>query len=498
MAETKKQEKDYSKEADVIIPEAQSLAVAGKKTEAIEKLLVLEKQSRNAADPTTTTRVLSAIINTLYASKDYDGLNTHITVLSKKHGQLKEPVKAMVEEAAGWLDVVKAEADEEKWLDLLQTLRTVTEGKVHLETPRARLTLLLSKWQENLFHTNKTYTPESTEETPEPTTPISPRSSLITASELLSELQVETYSSMERKEKTEFILEQMRLLVAVARMKDAEGKELKAKGTTNENAKAVASLDGDTEWIKVRVGGRKVPEAFLAEEGNEELKFKYYDFMIQHALHSSSYLDAAKYHYKLWDTPSVKADEHEKGKETLENIICFIVLAEYSNEQSDMLHRLYIDPALSKLDLHYNLAKCFVTRELMRWPGIESIYGPSLRVTSIFGSTLEGNKRWDDLHTRVIEHNVRVIAQYYTRIRLPRLTGLLDLTVRETEETLSRLVVSGSVYAKIDRPSGIVSFRSRKSAEDIMNEWSSDVQKLMSLVEKSWMGMNAALASRAK
>lgn len=36
----------------------------------------------------------------------------------------------MVEEAAGWLDAVKAEADEEKWLELLQTLRAVTEGKV--------------------------------------------------------------------------------------------------------------------------------------------------------------------------------------------------------------------------------------------------------------------------------------------------------------------------------------------------------------------------------
>ncbi len=94
--------------------------------------------------------------------------------------------------------------------------------------------------------------------------------------------------------------------------------------------------------------------------------------------------------------------------------------------------------------------------------------------------------------------NIRVIAQYYTRIRVPRLARLLDLTTRETEETLSRLVVSGSVYARIDRPAGIVSFRNRKSAEDIMNEWSSDVQKLMSLVEKSWMGMNAALASRAK
>jgi len=59
-------------------------------------------------------------------------------------------------------------------------------------------------------------------------------------------------------------------------------------------------------------------------------------------------------------------------------------------------------------------------------------------------------------------------------------------------------VVSGTVYAKIDRPTGIVTFRARKTAEDIMNEWSSDVSKLVQLVEKSWMGMNAALASKAR
>jgi len=163
-----------------------------------------------------------------------------------------------------------------------------------------------------------------------------------------------------------------------------------------------------------------------------------------------------------------------------------------------MLNRLFIDPALAKLSLHYNLAKCFVTRELMRWPGIEHIYGATLRATQVFGSDEAGNKRWEDLHTRVIEHNVRVISQYYTRVTLDRLTSLLDLPVREVEEVLSRLVVDGSVYAKIDRPNGIVSFQGRKSAEDVMNEWSSDVTKLMGLVEKSWMGMNAALAGKAR
>jgi len=151
----------------------------------------------------------------------------------------------------------------------------------------------------------------------------------------------------------------------------------------------------------------------------------------------------------------------------------------------------------------------------MRWPGIESLYGPHLRPATIFSS----DKIWEDLHTRVIEHvrsssprssnsplrflvppsqNIRVIAEYYTRITLPRLTSLLDLTPQQAEEVLSRLVVSGTVWARIDRPAGIINFRQARSAEDAMNDWSSDMQKLLSLVEKAWMGVNAAQAAVGK
>jgi 26S proteasome regulatory subunit N5 len=159
-----------------------------------------------------------------------------------------------------------------------------------------------------------------------------------------------------------------------------------------------------------------------------------------------------------------------------------------------MLHHLYADSALADLALHYNLLKCFVTRELMRWPGIEAMYGTFLRKTPVF----ESNKRWEDLHTRVIEHNIRVVAQYYTRITLARLTSLLDLTSKQTEEILARLVVSGTIWAKVDRPAGVINFRSKRSAEDVMNDWSSDMQRLLGLVEKTWMGMNAAQAAQSR
>lgn len=130
---------------------------------------------------------------------------------------------------------------------------------------------------------------------------------------------------MERKEKTEFILEQMRLLIAVAKMKD----ETAAKDGKDSLA------DGDPEWAKVRIGSKKINEDFLKDPENQvrslpfckiiralnpvqELKLRYYDMLIEHALHSSSYLDVAKYYHKIWETPAVKEDENGKGR-----VVCF-------------------------------------------------------------------------------------------------------------------------------------------------------------------------------
>lgn len=40
--------------------------------------------------------------------------------------------------------------------------------------------------------------------------------------------------------------------------------------------------------------------------------------------------------------------------------------------------------------------------EVMRWSGMEGIYGPTLRSTDVYGNGNE--KRWEDLHMRSIEH----------------------------------------------------------------------------------------------
>jgi len=256
--------------------------------------------------------------------------------------------------------------------------------------------------------------------------------------------------------------------------------------------------DGEADWVKMRVGGRKVNEGFLNKPDNQDLKLKFHELEIQRSLRYADYLDVAKHYHKIWEAPKVQEDQEGLAIKAIENIVCFLILAPYDNEQSDMINRLFIDPALSKpgREVYHALIKRFITPELLRWNGIQDHFGPTLRGSVIFTGP-GGDKRWNDLHTRVNEHNIRVISKYYSRITIPGLTSLLSLPTSETEELLSRLVVSGTVWARIDRPAGIVNFRQKRSAEDVMNDWSSDMNRMLGLVEKAWMAMNAEVAARS-
>lgn len=136
------------------------------------------------------------------------------------------------------------------------------------------------------------------------------------------------------------------------------------------------------------------------------------------------------------------------------------------------------------------LLKLFTVTELMRWSWIAKEFGPHLCSTDIFdaesgqSSDAKAYQRWQDLKKRVIEYNVRVVSTYYTRIRMPRLCQLLDLSEDETEKYISELVTAKTIYAKIDRPARIVSFAKPKDPDDVLNEWSGNMRSLLGLLER--------------
>ena len=81
-----------------------------------------------ASDLASTSRLLVAIVKICKNSKDWPLLNEQILTMSKKHGQLKQATTKMVQVSMGFIDETP---DAEAKLNLIDTLRTVTEGKVN-------------------------------------------------------------------------------------------------------------------------------------------------------------------------------------------------------------------------------------------------------------------------------------------------------------------------------------------------------------------------------
>jgi len=63
--------------------------------------------------------------------------------------------------------------------------------------------------------------------------------------------------------------------------------------------------------------------------------------------------------------------------------------------------------------------------------------------------------------------NLQVVAKYYKLITLKRLAQLIHLDEVETEKQISQLVVKNTIYAKMDRPRGIVSFRKTDTPNEV-------------------------------
>lgn len=429
-----KMEVDYSVTCDEKIPQCETLAKEGKLSDAVDIMLSLEKQTRTGADAHSTSRVLVAIVQLCFQSKDWNALFENVVLLAKRRSQIKMAVTKMVQEACTYIDQMP---DKELTLKLIETLQTVTAGKIYVEIERARLTHKLALMKEA-------------------------EGKISEAATILQELQVETFGSMDKKEKVEMILEQMRLCLA------------------------------RKDYIRTQIISKKINTKFFEDENTEELKLKYYKLMIELDQHEGSYLAISKHFRAIYGNPSVQADP-AKSQEVLKCVVLYLVLAPFDNEQSDLVHRVKEEKNLETIPKYMELLKLFVTMELIKWTALCENYESELRTQPVGNSAIEvfaptaedGNKRWDDLKKRVVEHNIRITAKYYTRIRLERMAELLDLPEDETEEFLSNLVVNKTVQAKTDRLARIINFAKHKDPNDLLNEWGHNVSTLMQLVSKT-------------
>jgi len=430
-----KMDVDYSDAVNTLLPECQQLASNGNLDTALEKLQAMEKQTRVSGDANSSGRVMVQAVKLCYECKNMEKLNDMIIVFTKKRSQLKAAVTKMVQEAYTYVDLTQ---DMPVKMKLIETLRTVTEGKIYVENERARLTLTLSKIKEE-------------------------NNEIEEAAKILQELQVETYGGMEREEKTEFILEQMRLCLL------------------------------NKDYIRVQIISKKISARYFdsQEEDVQKLKIRFYKMMIELNSSEGSYLKCCKNFKQLFDTPIVNNDENQ-WKQVVKSCVLYALLAPHDPSQHDMLMLLSNEKKMQDLPKYNELLSTFTKHELIIWDQFTSVYEEVLRngvrgnpATEVFVHNAEGEKRWADFSNRVVEHNIRIVAKYYTKITTERLGSLLNLPSDKAEDYLSKLVVDGTVYAKIDRIEGTIDFTEHEQPHVMLDSWSSNMDRLMGMVNKA-------------
>lgn len=116
-----------------------------------------------------------------------------------------------------------------------------------------------------------------------------------------------------------------------------------------------------------------------------------------------------------------------------------------------------------------------------------SLSAPSTALkSSILLSIEEINATWwPILQKRVVQHNIRVVAKSYSRIKSVRLAEILGLNAATTEAQVSELASSKQIYVKIDRPAGVVNFMQPKAAPDVLSDWGADIDQVLNLIERT-------------
>lgn len=246
--------------------------------------VALHSNFSQASDLASTSRILVAIVTIAKESGDWSLMNEQVLLLSKKHGQLKQAVTKMVQVVMGFLD---SAPNLETKMSTIETLRTVTEGKIFVEVERARVTKILSDIKKD-------------------------EGDIKAAMDILCELQVETFGSMERREKTEFILAQVALCIENEDWTHAGilSRKISTKYLARKPKKTAEQIEKEKKERQKKIDrGEEVSDE--VEDDVTDLKLRYYEQQITLAKHDDKYLDACKHYRQVLDTEAVEEDPNK-------------------------------------------------------------------------------------------------------------------------------------------------------------------------------------------
>lgn len=286
------------------------------------------------------------------------------------------------------------------------------------------------------------------------------------AAKILQEVQVETYGSMDKREKLEFILYQMRIMIK--------------KG----------------DFVRLFIISKKINRKSIEEAGLEDLKVLFYSYLIKYYIHELKFLDTAECFKQIFETLNKSDQIREKIPQrlefdfncefvnVLENYVMFLIISSYSKDQVQYLHDLNSNygRTVEKHPALKNVIDSIMSTELIS----TAIASYNLEHLEMFSEKVENHQlHLSNFRKQLIQHNLRIMESYYDRVHLSRVAALISVDEGTAELELCEMINNKMIVAKIDRINGIINFRHKKNENEIMNEWVYDVSKLLDVVDKT-------------
>lgn len=204
-------------------------------------LLPLEKKCRQSNDFTSLKEVSLQLVRICFEFKDWEKLNSVLSVINKRSSQIKSTLTAVVEESMKYIDETP---NEEVKVSLIKALKEVCEGKIYVEAESAHLHFMLSK----IYEAN---------------------GDIQAACDITQDVHVETYGTLSKKEKAQYILEQIRINLL------------------------------NKDYIRTAIQARKMNLKTIEEEGFEEIKVKFYNMQIEFQVHEKNTWEICQAYYKV-------------------------------------------------------------------------------------------------------------------------------------------------------------------------------------------------------
>ncbi|CAE7583106.1 psmD12, partial [Symbiodinium microadriaticum] len=171
---------------------------------------------------------------------DWEKLNSTLVVINKRRAQGKVAVTAIVEETMGYIEQTPTQTEK---ISLIKTLMEVCEGKIYVEAESARLHLMLAFIHEQ-------------------------NDDIALACDTIQDVHVETYGSISREEKAEYILHQTRLNLL------------------------------NKDYVRALIQSRKMNRKTIDEPAFQSVKVKFYTLMAEYHSHEKDAWEIAQCFYK--------------------------------------------------------------------------------------------------------------------------------------------------------------------------------------------------------